>query len=412
MQGLQFACLRLRQCFHLHGNERCDATVRHLASSTQNAVMADSATRSSSASQPAASPTANRLMIYLPALLLVLALLVWARVIVVAVLLGVGAGAILAPGLYAMQQRLRIPRSLAAGLVATGAILLLGLIGWAIFTVVDSQLALLAERMPELVQRLQERVQGWASRYPGVREQLASMDLAGSAAGLGAILFKGAWSGVGVFSALAFAAVIALYVAVEAHEYHLGLVRSFPVPLRETAARLLKRTATTLRGWFHAQLLDMLIIGLLTSIGLWVVGAEYWLLFGVLTALFGIIPYVGIAIVVVFTSLVTLAGDPELLPWVIGVFVLTQQLEGNLILPLVMRGRIRLPAAPLLVFMLLLGTWAGLLGVLIAPPLFAVLCLLYRELYLPRVDGAGPRALPAPSTEIPVEEPRLQASEP
>src|SRR3546814_19070316 len=67
---------------------------------------------------------------------------------------------------------------------------------------------------------------------------------------------------------------------------------------------------------FRAQLIDMASIGTLTSIGLWLVGADYWLLFGTLTGLLGIMPYAGIAIVVLFSGLVTMASDISRLPWV------------------------------------------------------------------------------------------------
>src|SRR3546814_16487725 len=95
----------------------------------------------------------------------------------------------------------------------------------------------------------------------------------------------------------------------------------------------------------------MAIIGTLTSIGLWLVGADYWLLFGTLTGLLGIIPYAGIATAVLFSGLVTMASDISRLPWVLGVFSVTQQLEGHVVLPLEMRDRARLPAVPHLVFM-------------------------------------------------------------
>ncbi|MGQ0619157.1 MAG: AI-2E family transporter [Panacagrimonas sp.] len=353
-------------------------------------------TSRSAATHPASTParSAIRVVNYVTLLAALVMLLLFAKLIVVAVVVGIGIGVILVPGLHTMHRRLRIPRGLAAALVAIFGIALLGLVTWSIFAMVDSQLALLAERAPELIKRLQGQLQGLLSRYPWLKQNVASMDLAGSARGLGTAVFKGAWSGIGVISALAFAAVIGLYVAVEAREYHEGVVRAFPASRRPTVDRLMCEAAKTVRSWFRAQLLDMLIVGSLTSIGLWMVGADYWLLFGLLTGLLGIVPYVGIAIVVVFAGLITLASDPGRLPWVLGVFLATQQLEGNVILPLVMRGSVRLPAAPLLVFMLLMGAWAGLLGVLIAPPLFAILCLGWRELYLPHMDATS---LPSPT---------------
>src|SRR3546814_9334999 len=81
------------------------------------------------------------------------------------------------------------------------------------------------------------------------------------------------------------------------------------------------------------------------------------------------------------------------LPCVLGVFFVTQQIEGHVVLPLVMRDRARLPAVPLLVFMLVMASWGGLLGVLMVPALFAVLLLAYRRLYVPGIEagngGAG-----------------------
>ncbi|MGQ0701438.1 MAG: AI-2E family transporter [Panacagrimonas sp.] len=352
------------------------------------------------------SRQAIRVVNYVALLTLVAVLLVTAQLIVVAVLVGVGIGVILAPCLETMHRRLRIPRGLAAALVAVLGIAFVSLVVWSISSVIESQVALLAERAPELIRRLQEQVQGLFSRFPWVQKNLAAMDLASSASSVGTAVFKGAWSGIGVFSALIFAAIIGMYVSVEADDYYRGVVQAFPEPRRKAAAQFLGQAAVTVRIWFRAQLIDMLIVGSLTSVGLWIVGADYWLLLGVLTGLLGIIPYVGNAIVIVFAALVTLASDAGRLPWVLAVFIATQQLEGNVILPLVMRGRVQMPAAPLLVFMLLMGTWAGLLGVLIAPPLFAVMCLAYRELYLPRVEG---EVLTAVSKEIEREKPAATA---
>lgn len=336
---------------------------------------------------PARQRDPIRIANYVAILIVIGVLLIWARLIVVSLLVGVGLGAILAPVLEAMQRRLRVPRGIAAAIIALIGIALVGGIGWAFAGVIDSQAALLAERGPALVQRLQELANGLLHRFPWLQKNVASMDVGGTASSVGTMVFKGAWSGVGVLSALVFAIVIGLYVAVDAREYRQGVVRAVPARHRERADRFIGQASKVVRTWFHAQLIDMLIIGSLTSLGLWAVGADYWLLLGVLTGVLGIIPYVGIIIVVVFATLLTLASDVSRLPWVLGVFLATQQLEGHVILPMVMRGKVQLPAVPLLVIMLLMGSWAGLLGVLIAPPLFAVLRLAYLEFYVPRVDA-------------------------
>ena len=328
-----------------------------------------------------------RIANYVAILVVIGVLLIWARLIVVSLLVGVGIGAILAPVLETMQKRLRVPRGIAAAIIALIGIALVGGIGWAFAGVIDSQAALLAERGPALIQRLQELAGNLLHRFPWLQKNVATMDVGGTASSVGAMVFQGAWSGVGVLSALVFSIVIGLYVAVDAREYREGVVRAVPDKDRERADRFVGQASKVVRNWFNAQLIDMLIIGTLTSVGLWIVGADYWLLLGLLTGVLGIIPYVGILIVVVLAALLTLASDVSKLPLVLGVFLFTQQLEGHVILPMVMRGKVQLPAVPLLVIMLLMGSWAGLLGVLIAPPLFAVIRLAYIEFYLPQVDA-------------------------
>lgn len=352
------------------------------------------------------SASAYRVVHYVVILLTVAVLLVWARLIVVSLLVGIGLGAILAPVLRRMDRTMHIPRGLAATLIAVGCLALLGAVGWVFAGVIDSQATLLTERGPALMQRLQEIATGVLHRFPWLQKNVAQMDVAAAAGAVGGALFKGAWSGMGVLSALLFSVVIGLYVSVDARTYRAGLVRAVPARHRERTDRFLGQASGVVRDWFNAQLIDMLIIGSITSLGLWLVGAEYWLLLGVMTGVLGIIPYVGIIITVTFAVLLTLASDIGRLPWVLGVFLVTQQLEGNVILPLLMRGRVQLPAVPLLVFMLLMGSWAGLLGVLIAPPLFAVIRLAYIEFYLPRVDRMGAPAPVKALTVLPKPEPR------
>lgn len=325
----------------------------------------------------------------------VIAALLYLKIIVISALIGLGVGVLLAPLLRRLQARFRMPRAVGALVVALITIAVIAGVGYGIYAITETQVASLSERMPQIVEKLQARVNGLIERYPWLDAGSSSFNVGETARSVGGKVFRGAWSGVSVLGALVFAFIIGLYTSVEAESYYHSLLRAFAQQHRDTAASFLKAAAATIRNWFHAQLLDMAIIGTLTAIGLWIVGADYWLLFGILTALLGIIPYAGIAIVVVFASLVTLASDdPHRVFWVASVFIVTQQLEGHVILPLVMRGQASLPAVPLLIFMLVVGSWGGLLGVLMAPPLFAVLLLAYRSFYLPRVDGdPGPKAL-------------------
>jgi predicted PurR-regulated permease PerM len=316
-----------------------------------------------------------------------IAALMFLKIIVISAAIGLGIGVLLAPPLRHFQARFKLPRGVGAVVVVLITIGVIGGVGYGIYVIAESQVMSLVERMPQIVEKLQGIANRLLERYPWLDAGSSSFNVSDTARAVGGKLFKGAWSSVSVFGALIFAFIIGLYTAVDAENYYRGMLNAFAPRHRDTAADFLKQSALTIRNWFHAQLIDMAIIGSLTAIGLWLVGVDYWLLFGLLTGLLGIIPYAGIAIVVTFAGLVTLASDPGRLPWVIAVFVTTQQLEGHVILPLVMSGQAALPAVPLLIFMLVIGSWGGLLGVLIAPPLFAIALLAYRRFYLQRIEA-------------------------
>lgn len=299
-------------------------------------------------------------------------------------LIGIGIGVIVSPVLSLAKRKFKIPRALGALLCLLFITLVIGGAAFGIWFLVSDQVESLSARFPEI----QGNLESLLSKYPWLQKQIGKLNLGAIARGFGSTFFKGMVTSITAISGFVFALILGLYTTVSLDEYFAALVRAFPQARRDKAAHILSRCATTLRLWFRAQLIDMVILGFITGIGLWISGVDYWAVYGLLTAIFSIIPYIGLVIVIACASLITLASEPSQLLWVLTVFMVTQQIEGNFILPMVMRGQVELPEVPLLIFMLLLGSLLGIVGVLLAPPLFAVLRVLYVELYLPRV-GEG-----------------------
>lgn len=325
------------------------------------------------------------------AILFVLATIVafQARHILLISTIGIGFGVLLVPVLRFFRTRIHLPKFLSAMIVFLCIVILFSVVGGSIYFLVADQVKLLAARWPEITRGIEQWLFEISQQYPWMKVQIENFEAASYIKNSILKIFKGFQVGLIALGGVAFAVVIGLYTAVGGNDYYNSLVEAFPREKRARAARVLQECATVLRGWFKAQLIDMGIIGCITGVGLWIIGVEYWAVFALLTAVLGIIPYIGIFFVVIAAAIITLASDPSKLPWILGVFLITQQLEGNLILPLVLKGRAELPVVPLLIFMMFLGTFFGILGVFIAPPLFAVLRTLYIELYLPKVNTAG-----------------------
>jgi predicted PurR-regulated permease PerM len=126
----------------------------------------------------------------------------------------------------------------------------------------------------------------------------------------------------------------------------------------------------------------MAAVGVATGIGLWLVGADNALAFALLAALLEFIPFIGPILAAIPAILIAAAIDPQMALWVAGVYLVVQQLEGNVFSPLLQQWAVDLPGAVLLFSLLAMGTLFGALGVIFAAPLTVVLYVLVKKLYV------------------------------
>lgn len=301
-------------------------------------------------------------------------------------LIGVGLGVLVAPALCLFKNKFSMPRGLSALIFFLLATLFTLGSFYGIWNFVSDQVAGLFERAPEIAKSLNRQFSVFLNNYPWLNEQLNGFNIGTTAKELADNFFKGLRIGFEAIAGLAFAAVLGLHTAVSLPQYFKSTLCMFPASQRENAEHVLHKCASNLRRWFKAQAIDMAILGAITTLSLWAIGVEFWAVYGLMTVVFAIIPYVGIILVVACASLITLTSDPSMVKWVLLVFAVTQQLEANVILPLIMKGQVNLPEVPLLIFILFLGTLLGLIGIFLAPPLFAVMRVLYLEIYLPKMN--------------------------
>jgi len=126
--------------------------------------------------------------------------------------------------------------------------------------------------------------------------------------------------------------------------------------------------------WVRGQLTLMTVVGVLTTVAYLVLGLPNALLLGVFAGLAEIIPIIGPAIGAV-PALITafVAGGPELALLVAGVYVVIQVVEGQILVPIVMKNAVGLPPFIIIVSLLVGGAVAGLVGALLAVPVATAL---------------------------------------
>jgi len=156
---------------------------------------------------------------------------------------------------------------------------------------------------------------------------------------------------------------------------------------------IVQRIGKFVPGWAGATLLGMVSIGLLVFVLMWpIFGFMDALVLGLIAGVLEAIPYLG-PILSAVPALLFAVGKGGMTPlWVVLVYVAIQALENNVILPLIMAHSMKLHPVAVLFSMLLCVAAFGVLGVLVASPMVAIVDILHDELYrkrfLPSVTDA------------------------
>lgn len=134
------------------------------------------------------------------------------------------------------------------------------------------------------------------------------------------------------------------------------------------------------------QMIECLIIGSLTALGMTIFGFPYAALGGVVVAITSWIPMFGIFIGTGIVSILLLTSDPMQALWFIIYMVILQQIEGNLIFPRVVGSKIGLPPIILISAIILFSNFFGIIGLLVCGPVTFVIYTMIRKFVYQRID--------------------------
>lgn len=175
---------------------------------------------------------------------------------------------------------------------------------------------------------------------------------------------------------------LSIFLALDPGLYRRGLLHLVPKPRRDRIAEVLDALGHNLWKWLQGQLLDMVAVAVLTGVGLWLLGVPLAVTLGLIAGVTNFIPYVGPFLSAVPAILIAFAHDPNLAIWTLGLFVFVQQLEGNVLLPIIQKRATSLPPVLSILAIVAFGVLFGFLGLVVATPLMLVLIILVRMLYV------------------------------
>lgn len=198
--------------------------------------------------------------------------------------------------------------------------------------------------------------------------------------------------GTGIFNAV-LSIVFALYCLsrkeILARQGRRLLYAFLPEHTGDEAVRILRMSNTTFSNFISGQCLEALILGLMFAVSMAIFKMPYIPLISVIIAITALVPIVGAFAGCAVGAFFILVDNPMMALWFVVLFLVLQQIEGNLIYPRVVGSSIGLPGMWVLLAVAVGGSVSGVGGMLLMIPLMSVLYALVREVTNNRLVKRG-----------------------
>ncbi len=310
---------------------------------------------------------------------------------VAGILLIIFAGVLLAVILSGLARRLSERTPLAYGWSLLVVVILLvgvlGLAGWLIAPSVAAQMDQLGDTLPASLDQFEQQISQYKWGAYLVERVPAPSEMMGGGGRLLSRVTGFFSTALGVLANILLIIALGIYFAVNPGIYTDGIVKLVPPVSRARARQVLQDTGNALWGWLTAQLISMTIIGILTWLGLMLLGIPLALSLGFIAGILEFIPLLGPFLSAVPAILFAFTIGPTQALYVALLYLGIQQLESNAVMPLVMKQVVELPPALTLTAAVLAGALLGVPGVLLATPLLVVVVTLVEKLYVEDVLG-------------------------
>ncbi len=322
------------------------------------------------------------------------------RVIWLPIAFGAGLVFLLDPVVRALERF--FPRPVAAVVALVALIAFILAVAALVLPTLREQAAELGEQLPNLYQAgidwvrdrgadlglnvdeilSQEAIEAWLND-PANQETVQNL-LLGFGAGAGQVI-RGVAEAVAV---LVLSPVLALYILIDLERFKANTLGVTPPKHREEFRFVSGQVGTALGSFVRGQLLVSFIVGVASTIGMWLIDLPFWLLIGIIAGFLNLIPFLGPVVGGALAALVALLnGDPTQAFWAVVIFTAIQQVDNHVITPLVQRARVNLSPLVIVLALIIGGSVAGLLGVLVAVPMTAAIRIIAGHLWRTRILG-------------------------
>jgi predicted PurR-regulated permease PerM len=303
-------------------------------------------------------------------------LLIWVLFDVVLIIVGGILIAVLLTLVAAPFRRMRLPRSFALALSGLLIVCVFGGAGYLFGSGTVSE-------FQEVLQRAEEAQKSiTSSLHESQLGNLALSHIRGADVPLTALLGKFFTLSTTVILGCIVMVFLGIYLAAQPTLYREGVSKLFPPEWRANAYDTADFVADALRLWLLGQLLEMLIVGVLSGVAVWLIGLPSPAALGVIAGVADFVPYVGPFVAAIPAILVAVTLNSTAVFWTAFAYLLIHQIEGQLIMPLIQQRMIFIPPALMLGSIVALSALFGLEATIFAAPITVILFVLVKKLYV------------------------------
>lgn len=216
-----------------------------------------------------------------------------------------------------------------------------------------------------------------------VREQLNGMpdQFSEWASTLGSVLLSFLMDLISGLISLILVPFFLVYILIDHKKFLPFVSQFFSGTKRSWIRKTLKDIDETLKSYILGQLFVSFIVGILLFIGYMIIGLEYAFLLALIGMLTNVIPFIGPYIAAFPAMIIALAQDPIMAVYVAVIMIVSQQIESDLITPNVMGNALDVHPLTVLTLLLAAGSIAGLWGIILAVPFYAVVKSVVTNIY-------------------------------
>ena len=181
--------------------------------------------------------------------------------------------------------------------------------------------------------------------------------------------------------------IMVFYFAFDEKRIKDKFIEFFPPVYKEKASSILSNIESKVGNYIFAQGIAMVFVGALTTIGLLIIGNDHAFLLGFITCVFDIIPVIGPCLAVALGLVTSTVGGVGYVFLTFLIYMVAQWAQNQLLRPILFGKMLNMHPLVIIVSLLVCSRFFGIFGIILAPAIASVICVLVDELYLDRINN-------------------------